>query len=389
MQTNEGKGAGEKQGEAMKSVMRVAENFAPVDTAVTGVAKHGRGIIHETFLVTLDNGRERFILQRLNTGVFSDPAMLMANMEQVCRHLRERLGTAPGEIARGWQVVRLLPARDNTPLFRDRQGSFWRALSFIDRAVPLEQVGSVADAGEAGRALGIFHWLVSDIDPAALRVTLPGFHDVARYLQHYDAVQARGPANGDGETYCRRFIGARRGWAPVLENGLRAGRLQRRVIHGDAKINNVMVSSKTGRAVSMIDLDTVMAGPVHYDIGDLLRSCCNTAAEEEPNPSRVGFDLDRCRGALSGYFEAAHRFLTAADYDFLFAAVRRIPFELGLRFYTDYLEGGVYFKVQHPGQNLARALVQFKLTESIEAQEREIRGLVEECRALYDPGRSR
>jgi Ser/Thr protein kinase RdoA (MazF antagonist) len=372
----------------MKSAMRAAENFAPAGTAVAGVAKHGRGIVHETFLVTLDGGNGRFILQRLNSRVFPDPAALMKNMEHVCRHLRERLGAASGEIAREWRVVRLLPARDNTLFFRDRQGAFWRALSFIDGAVPLEQVKNSADAREAGRALGIFHWLVSDINPAALRVALPGFHDVAQYLQHYDAVQAM-DTGGGGESFCRRFIGARRQWAPVLENGLRAGRLQVRVIHGDAKINNVMVSSETGRAVSMIDLDTVMAGPVHFDIGDCLRSCCNTGSEEEEDPSQVRFDLDRCWAALSGYVEAAHRFLTDADYDFFFAAVRRIPFELGLRFYTDYLEGDVYFKVQHPGQNLARALVQFKLTESIEAQEREIRKLIKECRARYGPGRSR
>ena len=63
-------------------------------------------------------------------------------------------------------------------------------------------------------------------------------------------------------------------------------------------------------------------------------------------------------------------------FDFRQQLSRLIAFELGLRFFTDYLEGNVYFKVRRPEQNLARALVQFKLTESIESQETAIRNII-------------
>jgi hypothetical protein len=56
--------------------------------------------------------------------------------------------------------------------------------------------------------------------------------------------------------------------------------------------------------------------------------------------------------------------------------VRLLTFELGLRFFTDYLAGDVYFKVKYPEHNLQRALVQFKLTESIEAHEADIRHII-------------
>jgi len=42
------------------------------------------------------------------------------------------------------------------------------------------------------------------------------------------------------------------------------------------------------------------------------------------------------------------------------------------------LEGNVYYKVKHAEHNLTRALVQFKLVESIEAQEADIRAAVGE-----------
>ena len=43
-----------------------------------------------------------------------------------------------------------------------------------------------------------------------------------------------------------------------------------------------------------------------------------------------------------------------------------ITYELGIRFLTDYIDGDLYFKTNHPQQNLERAKVQFKLLESME-----------------------
>ncbi len=156
-----------------------------------------------------------------------------------------------------------------------------------------------------------------------------------------------------------------------------------RIIHGDPKINNVMLDNQTGRAVSMIDLDTVKPGLLHYDIGDCLRSCCNILGEEADDFDAVRFDLGRFEAVLSGYTAAAHENLSAQDFDFLFDAIRLIPFELGLRFYTDYLEGNLYFKISHPMQNLDRAMVQFRLVESIEQQEAKIKAFIEICRQNY------
>jgi Ser/Thr protein kinase RdoA (MazF antagonist) len=153
-----------------------------------------------------------------------------------------------------------------------------------------------------------------------------------------------------------------------------------RIIHGDPKINNVMVDSQTGKAVSIIDLDTIKPGLLLYDLGDCLRSCCNISGEESDDFDAVRFDLGRCEALLSGYMGAAHEGLTARDFDFFFDAIRLIPFELGLRFYTDYLGGNLYFKISHPAQNLDRAMVQFRLVESIEQQEAEIRAIIEKYR---------
>jgi hypothetical protein len=361
----------------MDNVQRAAENFRDQGKTITRVEKYGHGIIHDTFLVTLDSGPDRFILQRINTRVFKDPAAIMHNLQLVCECINNTMQSdTASTVAADWQIPSIIPTADGKSYFTGTDGSVWRALCFISGARPLEHVSGPGDTLEAGRALGIFHWLTGGLDPDLLRETLPGFHDIGAYFNHYDQAVGR-RHKGPGEDYfCQRFIEERRDWATVLKEGVRDGLLAIRVIHGDPKSNNIMVDKDTGRAVSMIDLDTVMAGPLQYDIGDCLRSCCNTVGETDSASEASGFDLARLRAFWQGYSGVVQHCLTDVEATFIFEAVRLLPFELGLRFYTDFLENNVYFKVSRPGQNLDRALVQFRLVESIEEQEKEIREII-------------
>jgi hypothetical protein len=119
---------------------------------------------------------------------------------------------------------------------------------------------------------------------------------------------------------------------------------------------------------------------VHYDIGDCLRSGCNPLGEETGDWEAVRFEPELCRAMLTGYLSLAQDFLTETDYAYLYDAIRLLAFELGLRFFTDYLAGNVYFKVRHPEHNLVRALVQFKLTERIESQAATIGAIIRDLR---------
>jgi hypothetical protein len=92
----------------------------------------------------------------------------------------------------------------------------------------------------------------------------------------------------------------------------------------------------------------------------------------------VIFDLDLFTMFYRGYQAHARDFLSPADHRHLFDCIHLIPLELGLRFLADHLAGDVYFKVRYPGHNLRRALVQFKLAESIEAREPAIRKVLGE-----------
>ena len=85
-----------------------------------------------------------------------------------------------------------------------------------------------------------------------------------------------------------------------------------------------------------------------------------------------------CEAILSSYLKEVADFFSDYDYQYLYPAIRLLPFELGLRFYTDYLQANVYFKVDYPEQNLHRAIEQFKLCQSIIDQEAQIKQIIDE-----------
>ena len=365
----------------MDNLVVVANQFKP-QGKVIAVEEYGNGNVNDTFRVTLDSKEEKhFILQRINTQVFRRPELIMLNMRTFSEHVRNRLKHAPIDVDRRWEVVRVLLTEHGQDHWIDSQGSFWRALSFIDGAQSFETIKGIEHAKEVGLALGMFHYLLSDLPPDRLVDTLEGFHITPRYLHHYDKVLAQNPPRKSPEVnYGLQFIAERRDWADVLEDAREQGKLNLRPIHGDPKVNNVLMDSTTGQAVSIVDLDTVKPGLVHYDIGDCLRSGCNPLGEETVKWHQVHFDPEICRAVLQGYLSLARDFLTENDYEYLYNAIRLIAFELGLRFFTDYLEGNVYFKASDQEHNLARALVQFKLAESIESQETSIRAIIRDLR---------
>ena len=369
----------------------IAAQFA-IASQVESVVPLGNGNINSTFLVTAtaksDRQVQRFVLQRINTKVFRQPELVIQNMAVLSKHLSASTGTsvcAPSTIlTRRWETPQILPTQQGKNYWVDAAGEYWRAISFIENSYVRETVEDIAHAEEVGYGLAMFHSLISELPADGLADTLPGFHITPTYLADYERVlkiyrPAADDPQAEAAAYCLAFIENRKDWAHVLERAKAEGHLRLRPIHGDPKVNNMMMGSD-GKAVSLIDLDTLKPGLVHYDIGDCLRSSCNPLGEETEDWQNVVFDVDLARAMLRGYLPLAKDFLTPPDYDYLYDGIRLIAFELGLRFFTDYLAGNVYFKVKHPTHNLMRSLVQFKLTESIEAQADPLQAIIQELR---------
>ena len=368
----------------MKAAL-MAQRFAVAGRLVTVLPK-GSGNVNDTYIAIFRTtfSEERFILQRLNKNVFPRPADIMSNMKVVTEHVHERLEKEAHISDRIWQLPRIIPTKDGQNFTQDADGEYWRAISHIASATSYEQVQNLEHAYETGFVLGQFQRLISDIPIDLLRDTLVGFHITPNYLKQFDEVVAtpEGQAQLDGLTIaqrCVQFIEERRDWCSVLEDAKDRGELKLRPIHGDPKIANVMIDDATGKGTCIVDLDTVKPGLVQYDFGDCIRSACNPAGEEAADLGSVHFDTDFCKAIIKGYMKLSKDFLTDADHHYLYDSIRLITFELGLRFFADYVAGDHYFKVNYDMQNLNRARVQFKLCESIEANESLIRKILEKA----------
>ena len=373
----------------MKAAL-IATEFDVAGRLVRVLSNTG-GNVNDTYIAIFRTtfSEERFVLQRLNRHVFSSPEKVIQNMKVVTEHVHNKLEAEQHMSDRIWQLPRVIPTKTGADFIQDSSGDYWRAISLIASATAYEQIQNLEHAHEAGFVLGQFQRLISDIPTDALSDTLPGFHITPSYISKMDKIlesqlaQERLKTSVDAEQ-CYRFISKRRNWASVLEDACHRGELCIRPIHGDPKVANIMIDDETGKGTCIIDLDTVKPGLVHYDFGDCLRSCCNPVGEESQDLTRVIFDTDLCEAIVRGYMTYARSFFSDADLHYLYDSIRLLTFELGVRFFADYLAGNVYFKVKSDEQNLNRALVQFKLCESIETRESAIRRILDRFASSTD-----
>lgn len=332
----------------------------PADAEATPILS---GHINDTFVV--QGPEKRLILQRINHFVFPSPQNIMENILGVTDFLREKIRQQGGDPDR--ETLTVVRTTDGGSFFVDDGGNYWRCTIYIENATSHETVENPAMLEEAGRAFGQFQHLLSGYPADTLHEIIPDFHNTpARYRQLQDAV-AKNAAGRLGEVQAELdFAAAREKDCALLMDLLAQGELPLRVTHNDTKMSNVLLDDATGKAVCVIDLDTVMPGLCAFDFGDSIRAGASTAAEDEADLSKVHFDLDLFEAYTKGFLSAAGQALTEKELATLPDGAKLMTLEVGMRFLADYLNGDVYFRTAYPTHNLDRARNQFKLVEEME-----------------------
>jgi hypothetical protein len=352
----------------MKDIADIVGRFDVPGRYLDG-ARYGNGHINDTFACRwqTEGGIVRYILQRVNRRVFAKPQELMDNIERVTQHLRWKLGAISGADP-DRDCLTLIPTRAGENCYRDEEGDYWRAYKFIEDTDAFDVCTSPMQAYEAARAFGRFQYLLADLPAGPLHETIPFFHHTPRRFQAFEEALKENRSGRAGTVEEEvEYVRRRRDLAAAVTGCLDEGVMVERVTHNDTKLNNVLMDRRTGQAVCVIDLDTVMSGSVLYDFGDMVRSCVRTSTEDEPDLRRVNVDCRVFEALVAGYLEEARGFLTPLEVELLAASGRLITLTIGIRFLTDYLNGDVYFKTRHPQQNLDRARVHFKLVSEMEA----------------------
>lgn len=351
------------------TIEAISHEFAIAGDFVEG-HEINSGHINSTYIAKYrrESGKEsRYILQRINEHVFTDPMAVIHNVECVTRHINWKVLRVKRDL--GGQTLNLYPARGGRFYAKGDGGGIWRCYNFIEGCHTYEIVESTRQAYQAARAFGSFQDLISDLPPEDILDTIPDFHNTPKRFARLMEVVAADPVGRLASVKAEvEFVKQREGLCSSLVDQLNAGALPQRITHNDTKLNNVMMDSETDEAVCVIDLDTVMPGLSLYDFGDLVRTATSSAAEDEVDLSKVEMRMPMFEALAEGYLDGCDC-LTDTEIDNLVTGGKVITLETGIRFLTDYLEGDVYFKVSREDQNLDRCRTQLKLVERIEEQE--------------------
>ena len=329
--------------------------------------RYGSGHINDTYRLTYETpqGTKRYILQRMSKSIFKKPVELMENVSGVTAWLRKKIIENGGDPER--ETLTLVKSNDGLPYFVDSTGEYWRVYLFIEGATCYDAVKDDNDFYQSAVAFGHFQRLLADYPAETLHETIKDFHNTPDRLEKFKKAVA--------EDICGRaasvqkeidFILEREELTHALYDLQLDGRLPLRVTHNDTKLNNIMIDDETGKAICVIDLDTVMPGLTANDFGDSIRFGASTALEDEQVLSKVSCDLHLFDVYARGFIEGCGGALTDLEIDMLPMGAILMTFENGIRFLTDHLEGDHYFHIHREGHNLDRCRTQLTLVKDMQ-----------------------
>lgn len=355
----------------------IVSHFA-IKGQVAEIKPLGAGLINDTFKVfSLEKGMPDYVLQHINNKVFQDVDLLMDNIVAVTQHLHKKLQQQGlDDIDR--KVLTFIPCKDSEKYyFCDSNGNYWRIMIYINDCVTKTEVNAETSY-EVGVAFGSFQANLADL-PEHLGETIPNFHNMEFRLQQLSEAIANDKAHRlEAVQHLADEILADADDMCLGEKLFRKGLLPKRICHCDTKVDNILFD-RNGNILCVIDLDTVMPNFVFSDIGDFLRSAANTSSEDEPDLDKVHFNLSIFESFITGYLKTACCFLLPIEIENIPYAAKLFPYMQAVRFFTDYLNGDTYYKIQYPEHNFVRTKAQFKLYRSVKHHQLQMQAFIKDC----------
>jgi len=353
-----------------EAIAEILSSFG-LDAGDCAIQPVGSGHIHDTYRIdSVSSGSPPLLLQKINTRVFTDPALLMRNLERVSTHIA-RKHKEKGEDPAQKGIV-LLETTEGKSWTGNETSGYWRMCWFLQDLVIYEQAPHPKIAWEGGRAIAEFQGLVQDLDPTLINDVIEGFHDLKLRMEQFKRSLSEGLSDRIRKA-AREIQLAKQEYERSLSLYTVSEKLDFpiRLNHNDTKLNNILFS-KEGQACCMIDLDTVMKGYSWFDFGDALRTCASSANEDEANQEKIEFLPDTFKAFSAGYLSLASAYLHEDERAHLHLAPAVMTYMQGLRFLTDYLMGDIYYKSREKELNLVRARGQFLLMQKMHAREKEM-----------------
>ena len=357
----------------------VLSEYFKIDN-ILDVRPFGHGHINKTYIVIFPTCK--YCLQKINDNVFANPFAVMNNMDLVTNHIRKNV-IYSGQDERTC-VLNTIPTKygQTMAIINDE---YWRCTRFIEEGVTLDTTDNPYVIEQAGKAVGQFQRQLDNFHSRLIVDTIKNFHNTPyRFKTFQDVVKIN---RVERVKDCQNeidFVNEHSEKIDVIIKLLHERKIPKRVTHNDTKLNNVMLDKVTFKALTLIDLDTVMKGSLLYDYGDGLRYCATTAAEDDTNLENVKINFEFFRAFTKGYLQEVKGIIVDEEIKQLVYSFFLMCFELGMRFLTDYIDGDKYFQLtseqkhSRPNINLERAQNQLKLAFEVEQNTTKLTSIVNE-----------
>ncbi|MEN8248137.1 MAG: aminoglycoside phosphotransferase family protein [Bacteroidota bacterium] len=310
------------------------------------------GLINRSYAIAdKSEGKKKYFLQQVDHTIFPDIEGIMHNIQVVNNHFNS-LQTAP-------QFLSAVSTKNGLNYLKTEEGDYWRLFNYVDGNT-FHKSPDTAMASEAGRMFGEFLHSLNSLDSSKLRVTLPRFHDIdLRYEQFQESLKI---ATKTRKNKAGHLI------KKVEDNITRVKEMYHcildtcpaRATHNDTKLGNLLFDDNN-KGIVVVDYDTFMPGYLPLDFGDTIRSLCSTTDEDDPDLKSTRFDLSIFQAFASTFIKELSGSLTKEEIKCFPVAVPYMPFLMGLRMLTDYLNNDIYYRTRYEEHNFDRASNQLHL----------------------------
>ena len=331
-------------------IKQIAKRFSTSEIiAIEGISG---GYINQSYLVTTGQN-ERFVLQKINSSVFKNPKGVIDNLIKINHGLTS--ANYPFEVAK------LKPTLSNELFIREKS-ELWRAMEYIDNSQSLLVCPNAETAALTGIAYGQFIKCLKGINPDQIEIVLPDFRNPIHHFKAFENAVEADLVNRVKDVEI--LISQASFYQNIIDEYQKTIKeLPLRLVHNDTKISNLLFNEDLSEVKAVIDLDTVMPGYLIDDYGDMVRSVCNPAAEDEKDLSKVVFNFDYYKILKQAYVETLNGFITPKEITALNIGAKSIIYTQFIRFLSDYLNGDTYYSIAYKDENLNRAKVQLKLLQ--------------------------
>lgn len=365
-----------------KELLDIIKNF-DIRGDIKELNSINNGIINTTYVVkTDDKGNiNKYLLQKINTSIFTEPFKLMKNIENVTKYIS--LNDSESK-----DTINVIKAKNGLPLYVTSvpfsHKEYYRVYNYIDNTISYNKSEKTEIVYNTGKAFGHFCKVLRDFPINDLEEIIKDFHNTKKRYDKLIETYKLNPVNRNNRAFKQiSEIISREEECSVLVNLLEDNKIPYRVTHNDTKVNNVLMDSVTKEPVAVIDLDTVMKGSGLYDYGDGVRSAASNALEDETNLDNVYINMDMFKAYTDGYLSEMAPYLNEEEILNMANSIKIITLELAIRFLDDYLSGDTYFKTNYVDHNLDRCKNQLKLVNDIDEKLEEMNSYIKESYNKY------